>query len=296
MRRRSLLLRYGAAVVATVLATLLRKLLDPLLGDVSPFSAYFVAIMFTAWYGGLGPSVLALVSGALLASFLFIEPRGSFAIHDLEHQVSLGLYVFVGVVVALLSESLHANRRRTEAAHARTGGRQPRAAKGNRGTPTGRGMAARKRTAVPRVFRARTGRHGDVVGERRLDRGQPSTGPNPWLFGRGTAGQDLDRIDSSRRLAWRGRAVPAHVGRRHQRLCRGQTLYPQGWTNGLRQPFGAVHEERRWDVGLHSGPGPGHHRPKAVGGRPPARRRTRPTAPKAWPSLPTAPRTIFWPS
>ena len=72
--------------------------------------------MFTAWYGGLGPSLVALVSGALLADYWFVALRGSLLIHDLEHQVSLGLYIFVGVVAALLSESLHASRRRTEAA------------------------------------------------------------------------------------------------------------------------------------------------------------------------------------
>jgi len=116
--RRSLLLRYGVAVAATVLATLLRMLLDPLLGSAAPFSAYFVAVMLTAWYGGLGPSLVALVSGALVADYLFVEPRGSLLIHDLEHQVSVGLYIFVGVVGAVLSESLHASRRRTEAAHA----------------------------------------------------------------------------------------------------------------------------------------------------------------------------------
>jgi two-component system CheB/CheR fusion protein len=74
--------------------------------------------MFTAWYGGLGPSLVTMVCGAGLAGYLFIEPRGSLLIYDLEHQVSLGLYVVVGVVVALLSESLHASRRRTEAARA----------------------------------------------------------------------------------------------------------------------------------------------------------------------------------
>jgi PAS domain S-box-containing protein len=116
--RRLLLWRYGVAVIATIFATLLRKLLDPVLDDTAPFTAYFVAIMFTAWYGGLGPSLVALISGGLLAAYLFIEPRGSPQIHDLEHQVSLGLYVFVGVVVVLLSELLHASRRRTEAARA----------------------------------------------------------------------------------------------------------------------------------------------------------------------------------
>jgi hypothetical protein len=52
--RRSALLHYGVAVVATILATSLRHLLDPVLEDAAPFTAYFLAIMFTAWYGGLG--------------------------------------------------------------------------------------------------------------------------------------------------------------------------------------------------------------------------------------------------
>ncbi|MGO9108412.1 MAG: PAS domain S-box protein [Thermoguttaceae bacterium] len=114
---RSLLIRYGTAVVATLLATLLRKLLDPILENTAPFSAYYAAVMFTAWYGGLGPSLVALVSGAVLADRLFIEPHLSLFASNLEHQVGLGLYVAVGVVVALLCESLHASRRRIELAH-----------------------------------------------------------------------------------------------------------------------------------------------------------------------------------
>jgi PAS domain S-box-containing protein len=110
------LMQYGVAVLATILATILRKLLDPALETAAPFTAYFIAIMVTAWYGGFGPSVLALVSGAVLADYCFVEPRGSLVIHDLEHQVSLGLFIVVGVVVATLSELLHASRRRTESA------------------------------------------------------------------------------------------------------------------------------------------------------------------------------------
>ena len=111
---RSLLIRYGTAIVATLLATLLRELLDPILEHRAPFSAYYAAVMFTAWYGGLGPSLLALVSGAVLADYFFIEPRLSLFTSNLEQQVSLGLFVAVGVVVAVLSESLHASRRRTK--------------------------------------------------------------------------------------------------------------------------------------------------------------------------------------
>ena len=125
-RWRSAFCRYGAAFVAIILATLLRKWLDPLLENRAPFPTYFVAIMFAAWYGGIGPSLVGMVVGAVAADYFFIEPRGSVYLHkwvgyDVEQQVALGLYFLVGFVIALLSESLHAGRRRTETARAELG-------------------------------------------------------------------------------------------------------------------------------------------------------------------------------
>ena len=115
--------RYGAAIVAVALATLLRIWLDPFLENRAPFSTYFVAIMFAAWYGGIGPSLVVMVVGALAADYFFIEPRGSIYLYnwvayDVEQEVALGLYFLVGIVIALASESLRAGRRRTEAARA----------------------------------------------------------------------------------------------------------------------------------------------------------------------------------
>jgi PAS domain S-box-containing protein len=115
---RPVLVRYGIAVLATLIATLARKALDPVLENSAPFSAYYAAVMFTAWYAGLGPSLFALVAGTILADWLFIEPHLSLLAFNLEHQVGLGLYLVVGVMVATLSESLHASRRRTEMARA----------------------------------------------------------------------------------------------------------------------------------------------------------------------------------
>lgn len=119
----SVLMRYGVAVVAIILATLLRKLLDPALGDASPFSAYFLALMVTAWYGGLRPTLLAVALGALAADYFFITPRGSIFFsdwvpYDREHQVAVVLYGLTGVVMGGLFESLHRSRRRIEAARA----------------------------------------------------------------------------------------------------------------------------------------------------------------------------------
>ena len=77
--------------------------LDPVLGNHAPFATYFAAVMFTAWYCGLGPSLATMVAGALLGSCLFSEPRGSLYIYDLEHQISLLLYICTGCFMALLS-------------------------------------------------------------------------------------------------------------------------------------------------------------------------------------------------
>ena len=107
---------YALSVALTALATALRMWLDPILGDHSPFATYYLAVMFAAWYAGWGPALLAMFSGGLLAAYLFTEPRGSVLIYDLEHQVGIVLYLVVGLVVIVLTESLRRSRRRADAA------------------------------------------------------------------------------------------------------------------------------------------------------------------------------------
>ncbi len=79
-------------------------LLDPLLEQKAPFTTYFAAIVFTAWYAGLGPSLAVIVSSGILGAYFFAAPRGSLAIADAEHLVSLGLFVFVGLAIVLFTE------------------------------------------------------------------------------------------------------------------------------------------------------------------------------------------------
>ena len=67
-RERGFFQRYGSAVAAVILATLLRMLLDPLLEQKAPFTTYFAAIVFTAWYAGLGPSLAVIVSSGILGA------------------------------------------------------------------------------------------------------------------------------------------------------------------------------------------------------------------------------------
>lgn len=102
--------------MALLLATLTRVAFDPILEDRSPYTTYFAAIMFSAWYSGLGPSILVVIFGGLLGNYFFDEPRYSLWISDLENGIQLGLYTVVGCVVTWLSALLQASRERVEAA------------------------------------------------------------------------------------------------------------------------------------------------------------------------------------
>lgn len=107
--------RYGAALLSVVVATLVRMWLDPLFGERSPFDTYFFAILFTAWYGGLGPSILAVTSGFLAALYFFVYPRGAvFPVDTPESQVDTMLYIIVGLASVFFSESMHSAQLRAE--------------------------------------------------------------------------------------------------------------------------------------------------------------------------------------
>ncbi|HXT58226.1 MAG TPA: DUF4118 domain-containing protein, partial [Pirellulales bacterium] len=66
--------RYGVALSALAAATLLRLWADPLLAG-SGFAIMFAAVMIAAWYGGLGPSLLALTLSLAISIALFGPPR-----------------------------------------------------------------------------------------------------------------------------------------------------------------------------------------------------------------------------
>ena len=108
LQQRPAFLRYGVAIVALILATLLRFWIDPIVADSVPFPTYFLAIMFAAWYGGFGPSLLTLMVGGVVADYYFVPPRSSFWFtnHTLPDQVGVGLFYCVGSGIVLLTETI----------------------------------------------------------------------------------------------------------------------------------------------------------------------------------------------
>jgi PAS domain S-box-containing protein len=111
---RSAALRYGVAALAVALVVALKLLLDPLIEEQSPFLILSVAVIVAAWFGGLGPGLLATALGALAADYFFLLPRGSFTGLGAE-LLPLGLFAVQGLVISSLTEALHAARSRAEA-------------------------------------------------------------------------------------------------------------------------------------------------------------------------------------
>ncbi|HLY62960.1 MAG TPA: PAS domain S-box protein [Terriglobia bacterium] len=104
--RRSWPLRYGAAVLAVVAITLLRAALTPLIGRTNlPFTLFFCAVAFAAWFGGFRPAVLSIALSLLAGSYFFAEPAGSFRVNGRDDQVAMLMIIVVGFGMALLSRA-----------------------------------------------------------------------------------------------------------------------------------------------------------------------------------------------
>ena len=107
---RAFVLRYGCAVLTIAAATWVRVLLDPALGDQSPFPPMLFAILLTVWFGGFAPAVLALVLGILSADYFLVAPRASFGFKGTAQYVDLAFYVSVGAGIAVIGGIMHAAR------------------------------------------------------------------------------------------------------------------------------------------------------------------------------------------
>jgi PAS domain S-box-containing protein len=97
-------LRYSCAIAFVILATGARLAFDPLLGVSHPLTIYYFAILVTARYCGVGPTLFALALCSLLADFFFIAPRFSLGLHNNLAILDVMLFCAVGLLAVTLSE------------------------------------------------------------------------------------------------------------------------------------------------------------------------------------------------
>ncbi len=99
--RRSGWLRYGAAVVFNVAATLITMGLWSLLQPRTT-ALFLAAVTVTAWYGGFAPALLATALAAVSMEYFFDAPIHSFSI-SWAHIVQLTAFVLVALLVSWLN-------------------------------------------------------------------------------------------------------------------------------------------------------------------------------------------------
>jgi signal transduction histidine kinase len=106
--------RYAIASTAAIAALLLRQLLFPLLGASNPYHTVWLAVVFSAWYCGLGPSIVTALLSLVGVWYWFLPPSHSFALQDPQTAISgmLGFLVFSGLIIALGEANRRSMRRR----------------------------------------------------------------------------------------------------------------------------------------------------------------------------------------
>ncbi len=105
---------YIVAILAAVMAVLVRKLFDPLLDNDHAFVIPLLSVMFVAWRGGFGPAVVTLLLSMLAVVFLFVLPKDTRSMVSISDQIATGMFLLCGVVAAVLGEAQRTGRRRTE--------------------------------------------------------------------------------------------------------------------------------------------------------------------------------------
>jgi signal transduction histidine kinase len=94
--------RYGAAMLAAIAALVLRRLVTPALGEQNPYHTAWAMVVFSAWYCGVGPSIVAVLVDLLGIWYWFLPPTGSFTLARPKSDIAgmIGFVILSGFIVA----------------------------------------------------------------------------------------------------------------------------------------------------------------------------------------------------
>src|ERR1700676_4293283 len=95
--------RYGLAVMAAAAALFLRELLTPFLGENNPYHTAWAAVVFSAWFCGLGPSLVTTLVSVVGIWYWFLPTGLSFCPEKPKAAISgrVGFLFFSGLIIAL---------------------------------------------------------------------------------------------------------------------------------------------------------------------------------------------------
>jgi signal transduction histidine kinase/CheY-like chemotaxis protein len=103
---------YGGAIAVVLAAVQMRWFLDPWLGNNVPFITIYGAVAIAVWFGGLGPSVLAMVLGYVIVNVRYISEHGGVSVSGTPESMTLALFALSCALIIVLGEAMRRARDR----------------------------------------------------------------------------------------------------------------------------------------------------------------------------------------
>ncbi len=104
-------LRYGLAVLAVFIATMLRHIPGGFLPENLTYITYYPATMIAALLGGLGPGILATLLSDVCVDYFFLVPKGQFGSKGLPELMGIFLFTCIGVGTSWLAGAMDRTRK-----------------------------------------------------------------------------------------------------------------------------------------------------------------------------------------
>jgi signal transduction histidine kinase len=101
---------YGVATAAVASALGLRMLLHPQLGDNRPFLTFLAAVALSAWFGGRGPAIFAIVLSYVVANWFLIPPEGALNFDYMSVSDWTNAVTFAGLALIIVEPILAMQR------------------------------------------------------------------------------------------------------------------------------------------------------------------------------------------
>jgi signal transduction histidine kinase len=102
--------RFGVAFIATILALLIALPLNHFADSSAPYITTLAAVVFCAWYCGLGPSMASIALSLLTIDYWTIPPTHSLRIEHTADWFEFLAFLCAGILIAAIGESSRRER------------------------------------------------------------------------------------------------------------------------------------------------------------------------------------------
>src|ERR1044071_4930188 len=112
--RRAQIFAYSFAVAVSALTLLARLSLSPWVNERPLLVLFLFPIIFSAYFGGLGPGLIATFISAIGTDYFLFLPIHSFLLSQPLDIIQLSIFTISGVLISTVTGALHQARQQAE--------------------------------------------------------------------------------------------------------------------------------------------------------------------------------------